>query len=127
MDRPYAGRPPLRNAVQTNQLEVAKILLRKGTDRGEVDRGPGDAVEKGNVAIASVLLDHGANPNARGSSGRPFLQVAIQAGYRTMAELLKRNGADPKVVSGPTPPTRGDRAKASGRNVFQRLNDMMRH
>jgi len=52
------------------------------------------AVSQGRVAIASVLLNHGANPNARNAIGHTPLHVALANGKVPAAKMLLAEGAD---------------------------------
>ncbi len=57
------------------------------------------AVKNNDLALAAWLLEHGANPNAAPARDKRFLQQtlyeeAMQRGYRELAELLARHGAE---------------------------------
>jgi ankyrin repeat protein len=58
------------------------------------------AVDRGHHALASWLLDHGANPNARSKaqSRQTALHAAAWNGELRMVQLLVAAGADPKLV-----------------------------
>jgi hypothetical protein len=58
------------------------------------------AVDRGHHALASWLLDHGANPNARAKaqSRQTALHSAAWNGDLHMAQILVRAGADPSLV-----------------------------
>jgi ankyrin repeat protein len=51
-------------------------------------------VIKNDLGMATLLLDHGADGNARGHSGETALHMAAARGYREMTELLLERGAD---------------------------------
>ena len=51
------------------------------------------ACDPPNVAVARVLLDAGADPNARRGDGESPLRLSVQAEDLEMAELLLRHGA----------------------------------
>lgn len=64
-----------------------------------------DAAQKGQLAVARYLLDHGARVNQASSDddSRTALSLAVGAGHRTMAELLIDRGATvtPQVAQTP--------------------------
>lgn len=49
--------------------------------------------------VVELLLQHGANPNARTSSGRPALQEACMGGNPEPVRVLLKNGADVNAKS----------------------------
>lgn len=51
----------------------------------------------GDVNAGRILLDAGADPNAKGEHGYTPLQEAVSQGKQTFVELLLANGADPKI------------------------------
>ena len=64
------------------------------------------AVSKNAVAIAEVLLKHGANPNTNADTfGRTPLHYAAQKNAVAIAEVLLKHGADPNAKNrdGQTP------------------------
>jgi uncharacterized protein len=52
------------------------------------------------LAVAKVLIDAGANPNACGPGGRTALHVCAAGGTRELAELLVGAGANPRLRAG---------------------------
>lgn len=61
-----------------------------------------NAVERGDVTVATVMLRLGANPNVNGNSsqeaGRPLLIQAVVNGQTTLVEALLRYGAEVDAV-----------------------------
>ena len=55
------------------------------------------ASDKGNQDIAKILLDHGADVNARGGLGFTSLMAASEAGHLEMVKLLVDQGADVSI------------------------------
>jgi len=52
------------------------------------------AAAHGRVEVARILIDAGANVNARDSHGETALMRAAQMGYAETAKLLIESGAD---------------------------------
>lgn len=55
------------------------------------------AVSVGDLAMATALLERGADPNARGPEGETPLHYAAQVGDEALARLLLERGADPRL------------------------------
>ena len=51
------------------------------------------AVESNNLPVAQLLIDNGADVNAKNGDGRTPLRIAQGYGNFSMAELLIENGA----------------------------------
>jgi ankyrin repeat protein len=92
-------------AVRSGDLEVAKLYLDAGmkADSGEASdpyRGTSRrtvlhvAAESGQPEIAKLLIDNGANVNARDNRGRQPLLSASLAGSKEIVELLVSHGAE---------------------------------
>jgi ankyrin repeat protein len=91
------GNTALTNATRANQAHVAKYLLDNNADPNEPD-GLGwtplmlmCSVNSGNITMVKLLLERGANINARTPSGRTALMQAAAKGYR-----LKGRGDGPE-------------------------------
>ena len=84
----HHGETPLHRAAQTGSAAVAKVLLSRGANLDAADYTGdtplheavrrSDAAE--NVALVSLLLDKGADPNIRGYRGWRPLDVAFHGG-----------------------------------------------
>ena len=105
------GATPLYVAVQQGHDYVAKHLLKNGADSniaaGQFYDSPLTvlASENGNVEIAKLLLDYGANINFTNSAGISALYFSAQNNYLPLAKLLIENGASINLTSkaGATP------------------------
>ncbi len=78
---PDGGMTPLLFAVRDGNLEMTKLLLKRGAD---INQSSGNhttpliiALLNGQVGIASYLLDNGADPNAVDDYGRGPLFAAV--------------------------------------------------
>lgn len=52
---------------------------------------------KGNLKLAQLLLERGADPHLRSGSGRDSLYIALQTGNSSFTHLLLKHGADPNA------------------------------
>jgi len=55
------------------------------------------ACRNGHTAVAALLLERGANVNAKGVFGGTGLHWAAMNGHKSMVELLVAHGADPTI------------------------------
>jgi len=89
--------------VQSHNLDLISALLDKGAGVDVYDGLGLNALHHsalcGDAAAASLLLQYGADPNAktRTSHGLTALSIAAAAGNETVAGVLLRFGADPRV------------------------------
>ena len=98
---------PLNYAAENNNLPVAKLLIAHGADVEGGGSSPlssagvnGDFVE-----MAQVLVENGANVNARNSQGSTPLHPACSRGNKKVVKYLLSKGADAnaKDENGTTP------------------------
>ncbi|MDE1151614.1 MAG: ankyrin repeat domain-containing protein [Micavibrio sp.] len=109
------GATPLDVAVQTRDPAVVRAVLESGADTAKVEadsthnaplftlvNSPND----NNAAIARLLLDHGANPNALAresyngpQQGDHLLYFAVSYRNYAVATALLQNGADPHATA----------------------------
>ena len=122
LTHPTHGDGLLTTAVEHGRLDMLHLLLDLGFDADERKRIVGGddvhesrgiplerAVKKGNLAIAQMLLDHGADPNGVCESGGTPMSRAYRDRNQTMLDLLTRAGG---VVSAGTAAHHGDVALA---------------
>jgi ankyrin repeat protein len=96
------GATPLMLACQNGHKSIADALIRAGANVNAASKfkfAPGDTVlhhaaSGGNVDCVSLLLEHGANPLARGNHGLLPIQVAAKSGFPKIVELLTESAGD---------------------------------
>ena len=99
------GNTPLGLACFFGAAAAVRVLLRRGAGVGIPSNNsmrvqPLHAAVAGrNAEAASVLLDHGADVNARQQVGYTPLMGAAANGREDILDLLLRHGADPSLVS----------------------------
>lgn len=112
IDLPHnGGRSPLFVALFKGNDDIVQLLLRRGADTNLVD-AEGDTpllatmlVPPPSIKNVELLLDSGADVDARRRNGCTSLFIACQKGYMDVARLLVARGASPVLasVSGTTP------------------------
>ena len=95
------GRTLLINAAALGDPGAARLLLSYHADpnaKREPDGGESTplqcAARTGNLEVAQLLINAGADVNAKGKSGRTPLTFAVLSGYLDMTRLLIEKGAD---------------------------------
>ena len=96
--RDAEGNTPLHQAVYNDQAEVVRTLLAISTSQLDASNDVGEtpllvACGRGNLHIARMLLDAGADANRPLPNGTMPLHWAAQAGNRFLAEALLGAGA----------------------------------
>jgi ankyrin repeat protein len=99
------GFTPLHFAAFFGRQEAAALLIERGAEVDAFGRGwmtgtaLHSAVSRLQSDVVRILLDAGANPNARQSAGWTPLHAAAMNGDLTSVELLLASGADPTATS----------------------------
>jgi ankyrin repeat protein len=100
------GFTALHLAIFGGQEEAIRVLLERGADpnalsTSEIAKVPplGTAAFVRSVALTSLLLDSGADPNGRGEGGFTALHSAAQNEDEELARLLLDRGADPSLAA----------------------------
>ncbi len=92
---------PLGNAATHGWIKVATYLLDHGAD---VNARGGmalvDAARAGNRAMVELLLSRGADVNPKENAGQIPLHVAVQNGFQAVVEVLLANKADVNAQNG---------------------------
>jgi ankyrin repeat protein len=99
------GFSPLQLASFFGHPDAAALLLDGGAETDAVAKNPmrvtalHSACAAGDARIARLLLDNGADPNARQEGGFTPIQAAAQNGDEELAQLLLDRGADPGAAT----------------------------
>lgn len=93
------GTPMLNIACRCENCALAEWLVSCGCDIDPVSEDRGytplmDAVWKGNLEIASFLIQHGADVNRLSKDGQTMIVLAVGADKLDLCRLLAENGAD---------------------------------
>jgi uncharacterized protein len=97
---------PLWGAARLGRVEDVKRLLAEGVEAdspgAEGRTALSYAASKGSVPAAQLLIEHGANVNAKSSSGprSTALHFAASQGRTDVVKLLLAKGASPNVFNG---------------------------
>jgi len=94
------GERALMHAAWRGQVAAMQWLIGKGAlvDSAPMRWGPLHyAVFAGQAEAASLLLDHGADVNARSTNGSSVLMMAVYEGHEPLVKQLLARGADPRV------------------------------
>lgn len=122
------GFPSLGLAIFFRQPELARTLIERGADVNAAARNafrvaPVHAAAAVRDAVSmTLLLDRGADANARQQLGYTALHTAAQLGDETMIDLLLAHGADPRAAGDDGKPP-ADLAAAHGHvAIMKRLS-----
>lgn len=92
----------LLEAVQKQDTVKVNELLSSGVDANSTkNKVPAleTAVMKGNKDIVQLLLEHGADPNARNKQQETVLFNAVKSGNQELVSLLYKHGANINIVN----------------------------
>lgn len=104
--RDQAGRTALSHSAEIGNFEITELLLKEGAlvstrqyslSISHRDSGKSPihwAAMKGHKHIVELLLQYGANPNARTTSGRTPAQEAAAASHNELLVFLLSKNAD---------------------------------
>ena len=84
-------------AVASDNIEVTEILLQRGANIGDANEPYPLFAEVKSVAMANLLLSHGAQVNAKNAEGKVALHYYDIYGGVTMFEWLVAHGADVNI------------------------------
>jgi ankyrin repeat protein len=91
------GFTALTGAVANNHVEIAKILVKRGSNvnhRYEGGVSPlMEACLNGNLELVNFLLENGADPTAKTKDEKTPLTFAKEKNHGEVVEALKRHGA----------------------------------
>ena len=94
------GESALMHAAWRGQVAAMRWLIDKGAlvDSAPLQWGPLHyAVFANQAEAAALLLDHGADINARSTNGSSVLMMAVYEGHEPLVQQLLARGADPRV------------------------------
>lgn len=118
------GWTPLMAAVANHSAELVGFLLKHGANANHVAREDTPltlAASEGELALLTLLLNHGADPRLRRPDGWTPLMLAAYRGEVHLLRLLLEHGADPTVTMGARLTDAATVAAAHGNHVARDL------
>jgi ankyrin repeat protein len=112
-------------------VECARVLVERGADvdahgRGWMTGTPLNSAAAGRHAdVARLLLDRGADPNARQGSGWTPVHSAAQNGDPDMVVLLLAHGADPAATNDDGATVLSMAEQSGNEDVIARVRDAL--
>lgn len=95
------GKKSLLLAIETNNIADVKQILESGANAMQVglygETPLHIACRKGFNEIATLLLLHGADVNAKDELGRTPLMIAVTKQFADLTKMLLEKGADPAI------------------------------
>ena len=85
-----SGNTPLLSAIDKRNSALVKVLL----DRGAAVAGLSEAIQNGETGIVRLLVQHGADVNARDKKGSTPLIEAVRMENPDIVRFLLESGAD---------------------------------
>ena len=86
---------PLTLAAERNDLGLVELLIQYGADASREPAALPAALRHKNAALASSLLNAGADPNLPDAKGATPLSAALTSGDMELARLMFRHGGYP--------------------------------
>ncbi|HEX2748334.1 MAG TPA: ankyrin repeat domain-containing protein, partial [Verrucomicrobiales bacterium] len=86
---------PLSIAASRNEKEIVDLLISYGADASRCPEALPSAVHHKNAAMATALLNAGADPNLPDASGVTSLGAALKSGEADLARLMFQHGGYP--------------------------------
>ena len=98
--RSYHGYTALMWASEYGNLEAAKLLIENGADVNAKDKyGDTALIEAGHLEVVKLLIENGADVNAKNEDGKTALMRASREGHLEVVKYLIENGADVNAKS----------------------------
>jgi hypothetical protein len=93
------GQTALRVEIEnTRRINVVEFLLKRGAGVDLLHV----AIRRAGPEITKLLLDYGADVDAKDDKGEPALYTAVKEGKLPLVKLLLERGADPNIKGGLT-------------------------